>query len=171
MGPQSGWSGNGNDNIDIIKTINHDLNTIFIQSLETRSEYEPTVTGSVSQVDLTKLLDDVHNTTDVEQQFYDYQESLDLDPRHYMIWARVMTTSNGVHITGDPKVTIHLTVTIFRTCDECGVFGNYTRHVLNVTRTALGGKPIDAYKTATTQAINSDEFQTKLRNELITATR
>lgn len=175
IGPQSGWSGSGDDNSDIITTINGDLNSLFIQSLETRSDYEPVVTGSVSESDLTKLLDDIHTRNDIEQQFYDYQESLDLEPRHYMIWCRVMTISNSLHVSGKPQVVIKLEAIIFRTCDQCGDTGNYTTHSINVSQTMIGQtvseKPIETYKSAISLAINADEFQNKLRNELMSVSR
>ena len=171
IGPQSGWSSSGTDNSDIISTINTDLESVFMQSLDTRSDAEPVVTGSVSAGDLDNILYDIHNLQDVEQQFYDYQSAIDLEPRHYMIWAKVKTTSNGIHITGAPKITVDVDVYIFRTCDECGAFGNYTYHKINVTRTALGESPIEAYKNAVRGAITAEEFQNKLTNELISIAR
>lgn len=171
IGPQSGWSGSGSNNKDIIDIVNADLNNAFIPSLDIRSEIEPVVTGSVSVSDLTNILYDIHSPHDVEQQFYEYQENLDLEPRHYMIWAKVMTIANDTHITGQPKVSVNVSVIVYRTCDECGPFGNYTFHAVDVTTRALGETPIEAYKNAVRNAINGDEFQNKLTNELISIPR
>lgn len=171
IGPQSGWSASSSDNKDIIDTINNDLESIFMQELDTRSDTEPVATGSVSLNTLESILYETKQKHEVEQEFHDYSETVNLEPRHYMIWPRAITTSNGIHIDGRSKITVKVYVTIYRTCDSCSPFGNYTFHDIQVNRTALGENPIEAYKNAVRGAINGDEFQNKLINEISTTLR
>lgn len=170
IGPQSGWPSTGDDNQDIIDTINNDLNSLFIQSLDTRSDVEPIVTGSITIPDLVKISQKVHNPKDIEQQFVDYQKNIQGDTRHYMIWANAITTVNNQHIGGGPQVTSLVKVVVYRTCDKCSESG-YTTHEISISKTERGATPLEAYKNATRGAINDDEFQARLSNELAASIR